>query len=117
MLLLTSTNDRLQLVTGVATTIDVHASWVDTNAGVITPGRTNTAITTAATTIVVTGPAASTQRNVKTLYVRNKSPSVSSDITVRHTDGTTVLELLKTTLLPNQSLQMTDQGGFVLLRS
>jgi len=47
MLLLTSTSDLVQVVTGQAVTTDVHASWVDNASGTITPGRTNTAITIA----------------------------------------------------------------------
>ena len=31
MLLLASTSDKIQLVTGSAGDIDVHASWVDNN--------------------------------------------------------------------------------------
>lgn len=112
MLLLTSTNDRLQIITSSAATIDVHASWVDTSAGTITPGRTNTIINSATTTSVAGAPAASTQRNVKTLHVRNVHASLSCDITVQHTDGTVVSQLYKATLPPGSALEYTDQGGF-----
>lgn len=112
MLLLTSINDRLQVVTSAAVTIDVHASWVDTAAGTITPGRTNTAISLAATTSVAGAPAASTQRNVKTLHVRNKHASASCDVTIQHTDGTIVAQLYKATLDAGQMLMYTDQAGF-----
>jgi hypothetical protein len=63
MLLLTATTDKLQLVTGSAATVDVHASYVDAsqaNPPVVqgdTMGRQNTAITTAATTDIVAAPA------------------------------------------------------------
>lgn len=112
MLLLTSVNDRLQIVTSAAAAIDVHASWVDTAAGVVTPGRTNTSIITAATTSVAGAPAASTQRNIKTLHVRNKHASLSCDITVQHTDGTIVAQLYKATLVAGSMLEYTDQAGF-----
>lgn len=115
MLLLTSTNDQLQVVTEQAATIDVHATWVDTNpsTSAITPGRTNTTITTATTTSVAGSPAASTQRNIKTLHLRNKHATAASVVTVRHSDGTTVVELLKMSLLPGNALEYTDQGGFM----
>jgi hypothetical protein len=114
MLLLTSTSDLLTVVTGQAVTaIDVHASWVDYASGTITPGRTNTAsITTATTTTVVASPAASTQRNVKSLHIRNRDASLSCDITVKHTDGTNNLELIKVTLAAGDSLEYVEGVGW-----
>lgn len=57
MLLLTSTSDILRVTTGTATTtIEIHASYIDNASGTITPGRTNTRITTATTTTVVASP-------------------------------------------------------------
>jgi hypothetical protein len=111
MLLLTSTSDKVQVITGSAGTVKVHGSWVDNASGTITPGRTNTAsITTATTTDVVGAPAASTQRNIKHLSVRNTDASVSNAITVQHTDGTTVEEQWKGTLLPGEAV-ILDQNG------
>lgn len=111
MLLLTSTSDLIQVVTDAAVAVDVHASWLDfADAGDRTPGCTNTAITTAATTTVVGSPAASTQRNVKRLTVRNKDSSASCNVTVRHTDGATAVELFKTALGPGQSLAFGEEG-------
>ncbi len=88
MLLLTSTSDVLRVVTGSAGEVDVHASWLDNNGGAITPGRTNTDITGAATTTVVAAPGASTQRTIQALFVVNEHASTSNLITVAHYDGT-----------------------------
>lgn len=83
MLLLTSTSDLVRLVTGTATTtIEVHASYVDVNGTTITPDRKNTRITTATTTTIVGSPAASTQRNVKAIYVTNNSAGTSCNVAV-----------------------------------
>lgn len=112
MLLLTSTSDAISVVTSAAVAVDVHASWVDYASSTITPGRTNTAITTATTTTVVASPGASTQRNVKTLHLRNKDGSASVDVTVRHTDGTTTVELIKVTLAAGDSLEYIEGVGF-----
>jgi len=117
MLLLTSITDLLQVVTGQAVTIDVHASWVDNAAGTITPGRTNTAISTATTTTVVGSPGASTQRNLQTLIVRNRDAAASCDVTIKHTDGTTALELFKVTLLAGYELQYLDGIGLVVFNT
>lgn len=113
MLLLTSTSDKLRLVTGSAVAVDVHVSWVDNATGTITPGRTNTAITTATTTDIVASPGASTQRNVQTLVIRNKGVS-STNIAIVHTDGTTAVELFDLLLLAQYELQYLDGVGFSL---
>lgn len=111
MLLLTSVTDLIQVITGSAGDIRVHASWVDNLSGTITPGRTNTAsIATAATTTVVASPAASTQRNVKFLSVFNNSGSVSNLVTIQHTDGTNVEILWKGTLGTGESVVLDDEG-------
>lgn len=113
MLLLTSTTDLIEVVTDSAATVDVHASYVDLAAAVVTPGRKNTAIASATTTIVA-APGAATQRNVKTLHLRNKHASTSVGVTVRHTDGTTVVELVKATLLAGETLSYVEGEGFVV---
>lgn len=113
MLLLTSTSDLVQVVTSSTAAVDVHASWVDNNAGTITPGRTNTAITTATTTTVIASPAASTQRNLQTLNLANKDASVSNAITVKHTDGTTAVTMFTVTLAAGEELQFLDGVGWV----
>jgi len=112
MLILASATDLLQVITGSAGAIDVHASWMDNVAGAVGPGRTNTAITTAATTTVVGSPGATTQRNLKTLHVRNHG-TTPNDVSVVHTDGTTAVTLQKVNLLPGNTLQYVDEVGFL----
>lgn len=113
MLLLTSTSDILRVVTGTAvSTITVNASWVDNASGTITPGRTNTNITTATTTTVVASPGASTQRNVKGLYVTNNHASSSCQVTVQHFDGTTSTDLMGVTLLAGENLILDEEGSW-----
>jgi hypothetical protein len=113
MILLTSTSDKLQLVTSAAVTVDVHASWVDNASGTITPGRTNTGITTATTTDIVAAPGSSTQRNVKSLHVVNRHASTSTNVTIKHTDGSTTPQLTTAiTLLAGESLEYVEGQGF-----
>lgn len=117
MLLLTSTSDKVQVVTSAVGDVDVAASWVDSGTPVV-PGRTLTGpITTAATTDVVAAPASSVQRNVQTLLIRNAHASVSNAITVRLTDGTTTVDVFKATLAPDEVLQYLDGVGFQVLAS
>lgn len=114
MLLLTSTSDAVRLVTGTATsTIEVHTSYVDVSGTTITPGRTNTLITTATTTTIVGSPAASTQRNVKAIYCTNDSVGTSCVVAVEHTDGTNVVELISFVLLPGENLGYREDGSWV----
>lgn len=110
MIILGSTSDVIQVITGSAVAMDVHASWVDNNAGTITPGRTNTPISTATTTPVVASPAASTYRNVKFLTVRNESASTSNAVTITHSDGTNVSTLWYGILGGGMSVQIDDRG-------
>jgi hypothetical protein len=117
MLLLTGTSHVVRVVTSAAVTCTVHASWADNDAGTITFGDTNTAISTATTTTVVGSPAASTTRTVQTLIVTNTHASSSQDVTVEHFNGTTAARLLKVTLAANESLQLREDGTFQVLTS
>jgi len=115
MLLLTSTSDKLQVVTASAVTVDSQASYVDNNGGTITPGRNNENITSNLTTDVVDPPGSGVQRNVQSLILRNKHGSSSNAITVQHYDGTNTVELIKYTLLAGETLQYLDGVGFQVL--
>lgn len=111
MLLLTSTSDLIQVVTGSAGTINVRADYMDNNSGTITPGRTNTAtISTAATTTVVASPGSGVQRNVKSITVYNDDASVSNLIEMEHTDGTNVQDLWTGTLLAGEFVIFDESG-------
>lgn len=114
MMLLTSTSDLVRVITAEAAAIDVHASWVDNNAGTYTPGSTNTAsITTATTTTVVSSPGASTQRNIKCLTVSNEHASTSCFVTMVHSDGTNANTLISCRLLAGEKLILTKVGAWV----
>lgn len=113
MLLLTSTSDIIRVVTGSpVSTITVQASYVDNASGTITPGRTNTNITTATTTTIVAAPGSSTQRNVKGIHITNNSAASSTQVTVQHFDGTTSTDIMGVTLLAGENLIMTDSGDW-----
>jgi len=117
MLLLTTSSDKIQLITGAdGASIDVHTSYVDNASGTITPLRTNVVgIATATTTEIVPSPSSGTQRNVKGIYISNTSSSVSTQATVTHTDGTNVVDLINVTLLANETLMLNASGTWVHL--
>ena len=121
MLLCIGTTDKVQVVTGSAVNVDVHASYMDYDSanGSVTPGRQNSKISTATTTDVVGAPGSGKTRNVKTLTIANIHASSSVLVTLQHTDGTNVVELEKVTLLAGERLawregapmRIVDQNG------
>jgi hypothetical protein len=110
VLLLTSTSDKIQLITSAAGTVGVHADWIDLASGTVTAGRTNTNITTATTTDIVASPAASTSRNVKNLKISNNHASTANTVTLQHTDGATVIPLESVTLAAGERLALNEFG-------
>jgi hypothetical protein len=114
MLLLTTTSDVVRVITSAAvSTIDCHASWMDTNGTVVTPGRQNTIISTATTTTVVPAPASGFTRNLKGLYITNDSVGTSCIVSVEHFDGTNQVELISFVLLAGENLGYREDGSFV----
>ncbi len=110
MIILSSTSDVIRIVTSHSALVEVHASYVDLNGTTVTPGRKNTIINTAATTTVVAAPGASTVRNLKHLNVTNDHASQSCVVTVEHSDGTTIIELMSFTLLPGENMIFNEEG-------
>jgi hypothetical protein len=114
MLNLAVTTDKLQLVTAVATNIDVLASWADLSAGTVTPGRQGTAISTATTTDVVAAPGSGVYRNLKSLSVRNRGAAASA-VTLLFNMNSTTYEIIKVTLNPGDQLIYHEDTGFVVV--
>ena len=110
MIILSSTSDLIRVVTSHAAQIEVHTSWVDLAGSTVTPGRTNTLITTATTTTIVGSPASGAVRNLKHLNITNDHASQSCIVTVEHSDGTTVIELMAFTLLPGENMVLNEEG-------
>ena len=114
MILLTSANDTIKVITGAAvSSIEVQASYVDlpTATQVQEPNRSNTVIATATTTTVVASPAALTHRAIKDLSVYNSSASLC-EVTIIHDDGTTAVTLYNTALGGKASVHYNDAQGF-----
>lgn len=103
-MILTSTADLIKIITSSAADIHVQANWVDNTDTLFTPGRTNTIITSATTTTVVGSPAASTQRQVKSMAVSNEHASTPNTVTIQFYDGTTSVIVASFTLSPADTL-------------
>lgn len=116
MLLMTSASDLVRVVTDTGTVdIQAFASWVDNVSGTITPGRTNTAsITTATTTTIVAAPG-SGQRSVRHINIHNNHASTACGVTVFHTDGTNQVDLTPViALAAGETLVYGENGIWVL---
>lgn len=112
MLLLTSTSDLIRVTTSAASAVDVQVSALDVaSSGRPTAYRKNTAITTATTTTIVESPASGAFRTAKTISLRNKG-ALSQVVTILHTDGTTIVEIIEATLAPDCSLQYHEAAGW-----
>jgi hypothetical protein len=104
-MILSGTSDVVSIITGSALSTQVLASWSDITTTTFTPGRTTTIISGATTTTIVPSPAASTQRQVKTIVIRNNDASLSNLITVQFFDGTNTPIVFQRTLLAGESLE------------
>ena len=113
MIIVTGTGGILRVVTAQAvSTITVQSSYVDNNAGTITPGSNNVNITTATTTTVVAAPGASIQRAVQSLAITNNNTTTSCQVTIQHFDGTTSTDIMGVTLLPGENIIYEDGNGW-----
>ena len=114
-MLLTSTSDKIRLVTAVAGDVRVQASYVDLSGSTVTPGRLNSSISTATTTDIVASPASSTQRKIKYVSIWNDSSSATNSVTVQHTDGTTVVDIYVVSLPSQSGLTYVDGQGWTVI--
>jgi hypothetical protein len=101
---LSTTSELLRVITADAVTVDVHASWVDMSGTTVTPGATNTAISTATTTTIVAAPASSTVRNVKLLSICNRHASSYCTVTLEIYNGSVAYQIDKRRLGPGENI-------------
>jgi len=112
MIYLASTSDKLQVVTSSANAVHVHATFMDLSGTTVTPGLTNTSIAAATTTDVVASPGASTTRKIKFLSVFNDHATAAQDIVVRHTDGTTAVDLWAGSVAAQTGVTFDEVSGW-----
>ena len=118
MLNLSTTSTILRLITGSATDIEVSFSYVDapvpagSSSNFTASGDTLTNITTATTATIVTAPAASFTRNVKSVVIHNNHATTSNLCTVEQFDGTDAVVQAKANLLAGERLVLDETGGW-----
>jgi hypothetical protein len=111
-MLLNDTDEIIRVITDAAVDVDVYAVFADQTASAFAPDSTPTKIATATTTTVVAAPAASTQRQVKLLVVRNTDASSQVGVTIEFYDGATAVQLWRGVLAALESVQFTWDAGF-----
>jgi len=111
MLILALTTDKFQITTSSTSSVAVHATFADNNAGTITPGKQNTAISSAATTDVVAAPGASTYRTVQLLVAMNNGGAANTLSFIFNANGTSYT-IFTTTLNPGEAMQYVEGAGF-----
>jgi hypothetical protein len=112
MIYLASTSDKLQVVTSSANALHVHATFTDLSGTTVAPGRTDTSISAATTTDVVASPGLSTTRKIKFLSLFNDHATAAHDIVIRHTDGTTAVDLWAGSVPAQTGLTFAEKGGW-----
>lgn len=114
MIVLDTTNDRLQIVlAGVVTTnqLDCYAAWRDITTTTYVPGKLAPATNNTTDVDLVPAPASSTQRVVDYLSVFNRDTAAAT-VTIKHDLSATERILWKGLLLPNEKLEYVDGEGF-----
>lgn len=85
MIVLDTVNKKLEVTTTAAVSVDFEVSYADITTTTFVAGESNGNIVTATTIDIVTAPAASTQRQVKYIGLRNRGTATQS---VTNSDGT-----------------------------
>jgi hypothetical protein len=108
---LTTTNDALEMVTSATPSTDYQVTYVDTTTTLHTPGSTQGNVASATTTTILSAPAASTYRAIRSLTVVNKGTVPQSLIIQKDVSGTNYV-LFKCTLGPDEALVYSTDRGF-----
>jgi len=113
MITLDSTTTTLEALTSAAVNTDYYVAWADQTTTTFVPGQSNGQITTATTTTIVSAPAASTQRQIKFITIRNRSTTASQTVTLKFDVSATERYITSDVVLqPGEILEYTSGFGF-----
>ena len=117
-MLLAATTESLELETSAAVSVDWSVYWADHTTTTFTPGAGQGNVATATTTTIVASPAASTQRQIKKISVRNRSSTAAQTVTLKKdVSGTEYHETPPITLQPGETLVYLDGAGYTVLNA
>jgi hypothetical protein len=111
MILLTATTHSLELETSSASSTDWTCSYVDMDASATTPASAQGNVASATTTTIAAAPAASTQRQIKHISIRNKGTAAQT-LTIKKDVSATEYTVFKATLAIGEGAEYTDGKGW-----
>lgn len=114
MIVLDTTNDKIQVVLGGTVTtnqLDCYAAWRDITTTTYVPGKNAPATNNTTDVDLVAAPAASTQRVVDYLSVYNRDTAAAT-VTIKHDLSATERILWKGLLLAGEKLEYVEGEGF-----
>lgn len=113
MILLTTTNDIIRVVTTTAASTDYAVGWVDLDdTTMVGPGSTQGNIASATTTTITAAPSSGQQRKVQSVWITNVSTTTSNTVTVVKDVSGTQYRLYQASLNVGESIHYTDGIGF-----
>jgi hypothetical protein len=115
MILDTTSKSVEVILSAVVTTSQLTcvAAWADITTSAFIAGATDTVTSDTTAVPIIAAPAASTQRQVKEIFIYN-ADTVSALVTVRLNRSSTYRTLIKLTLQTGQTLQYSDAGWSVI---
>ncbi len=119
MILLTSTTDKLSVITDFSGNVKSSIMYIDRDQSSGTVGladRQLTNITTAATTDILAAPGASTTRKVKELRLWNANTAFPMDVTLQYNANGTLYQYISSRLMPGDALTYAENIGFKLVQ-
>lgn len=116
MLILASTSESLEIITSAAGSVDYVAGYADHTTSGATAGSATGNISTATTTTAIAAPAASTQRQIREVTVRNAG-TAANHVTVQIKPSGTARTIVKAALQPGETLAYSAGQGWYSLDS
>lgn len=111
MILLTATTHSLELQTSSASSTDWTCSYVDMNSSATTPDSAQGNVSSITTTTIAAAPAASTQRQIKHISIRNKNTTAQT-VTIKKDVSGTEYTVFTATLASGEGAEYTDGKGW-----
>lgn len=115
MIILASTAESLEAITSASGSVDYVVGWADHTTSGATAGSSSGNITTATTTTITAAPAASTQRQVREVALRNAG-TATNHVTVQLDPGIP-RTMIKAALGPGESLIYSAGQGWYTIDS
>lgn len=119
MIILKNTTDSLTITTTTTGNIDFSVSYADITTTTFAPSAFEGTMPAGATTTLLGGPAASTQRQVKLITIINRHSTTTNTVLVQKLmSGPLTYDLTPTvTLLAHESMQYVDGQGWIYYAS